>query len=67
MRVAIAQQGLLHIAKLIEAKQRVVAAAAEMSVVGRAFLFAVGLAHRTVHAQDQFPYRLAFPRPENIR
>jgi hypothetical protein len=45
MHVAVTQQGLLHIAKLIEAKQRVVAGAAEMSVVGSAFLVAVGLAH----------------------
>jgi hypothetical protein len=63
MHVAVAQQGLLHIAKLIEAKQRVVAGAAEMSVVGSAFLLAVGLAHGTVHVQDQFPHRLAFPQP----
>jgi len=45
MHVALSQQGLLHIAKLIEAKQRVVAGAAEMSVEGSPFLFAVGLAH----------------------
>jgi hypothetical protein len=44
MHVAVAQQGLLHIAKLIEAKQRVVAGAAEMSVVGSACLLAVRLA-----------------------
>jgi hypothetical protein len=65
MHVALAQQGLLHIAKLIEAKQRVVAGAAEMSVVGSAFLLAIGLAHRTVHVQDEFPHRLAFPQPVN--
>jgi len=62
---AISQQGLLHIAKLVEAKQRVVAGAAEMSVVGSAFLPAIGLAHRTVNVQDQFPHRLAFPQPVN--
>ncbi len=45
MHITVAQQGLLHIAKLIEAKQRVVAGAAEMSVVGSAFLLAIGLAH----------------------
>jgi hypothetical protein len=39
-------------AKLIEAKQRVVASAGEMSVVSSAFLLAVGLAHGTVHVQD---------------
>ena len=45
MHVAISEQGPLHIAKLIEAKQRVVAGAAKMSVVGSAFLVTVGLAH----------------------
>ena len=52
MHIAVAQQGLLQIAKLIEAKQRMVAGAAEMSVVSSAFLLAVGLAHGTVHVQD---------------
>jgi hypothetical protein len=65
MHVAISQQGLLHIAKLIETKQRMVAGAAEMSVERGSFLFAVGLAHRTIHVQDQFPHRLAFPQPVN--
>jgi len=45
MHVALAQQGLLRIARLIEAKQRVVAGATEMSVERSAFLFAIGLAH----------------------
>jgi hypothetical protein len=65
MHVALAQQGLLHIPKLIEAKQRVVASAAEMSIVGRAFLLAIGLAHRTIHVQNQFPHRLALPQSVN--
>ncbi len=65
MHVAIAQQRPLHIAKLIEAKQRVVASAAEMPIVGSAFLFAIGLADRTVHVQDQFTQRLAFSQPVN--
>ena len=65
MHVAVAQQGPLHVAKLIEAKQRVVAGAAEMPVVCRAFLRAVGLADRTIQVQDEFPPRLAFPQPVN--
>ena len=36
-----------------------------MSVVGSAFLFAVGLAHETVHVRNEFPHRLAFPQPVN--
>ena len=52
MHIALAQQGLLYIAKLIEAKQWMVASAGEMSVVSSPFLFAVGLTHGTVHVQD---------------
>src|SRR5262249_7052699 len=36
-----------------EEEQRVVAGTAEVTVVGRALLMAVGLAHRTVHVQDE--------------
>src|SRR5208337_4922045 len=61
MHVAISQQGLLHIAKLIEAKQWMVAGAAEMSVERGSFLLAIGLAHRTIHVQNEFPHWLAFP------
>ena len=61
----VTHSGLLHIAKLIEAKQRMVAGAAEMSVERRSFLLAIGLAHRTVHVQNEFPHRLAFAQPVN--
>ena len=63
--IAVTQQGLLHIAKLIEAKQRMVTGAAKMSVESGSFLFAVGLAHGTVHVKYQFPHWLAFPQPVN--
>ena len=48
----LAQLELPHIAELVEAKQRVVAGADEMSVVSSACLLAAGLAHGTVHVQD---------------
>jgi hypothetical protein len=52
MHITIAQQGLLHIVKLIEAKQRVAAGAAEMSVARISSLIARGPIHGTVHVQD---------------
>ncbi len=58
--LAVAQQRPLQIAKLVEAKQWVIAGAAEVAVVGRAFLLTVGRADRTVHVQDQLANRLAF-------
>src|SRR5262249_59375587 len=51
--VAPAEQDALQVAELVEEEQRVIASAAEMAVVGRAFLMAVGLAHRAVHVQDE--------------
>jgi hypothetical protein len=62
MDVASTQQGTFHIAKLIEAKQRVVAGAAEMPVVRRALLLPMGFADRTIQVEDQFPHRLAIPQ-----
>ena len=40
--LAVAQQRPLQIAKLVEAEKRVIAGAAEVAVVGRALLLAVG-------------------------
>jgi hypothetical protein len=62
MDVAFTQQGTLHITKLIETKQRVVAGAAEMPVVRRAFLLPIGFADRTIHVEDEFPHWLTFPQ-----
>ena len=44
VNVARAQKAPFEIAELVEAEQRVVTRAAEMTIVGRAFLFAVGRA-----------------------
>ena len=45
------QGAALQHAELVEQKQRVVTAAVKMPVPGRAFLFAMGRADRTVHVQ----------------
>jgi heme A synthase len=53
--VARPQGAAFQIAELVEQKQRMVAGAAEVAVVGRAFLVAVGRADRAVHiAEDGF-------------
>src|SRR5262249_61247729 len=44
--VAPAEQDALQVAELVEEEQRVIASAAEMAVVGRAFLMPVGPPHR---------------------
>ena len=51
MHIARPQGAPLHIAKLVEHEQRVVAGAAEMSVVGAAFLLAVGRALARIHVE----------------
>jgi hypothetical protein len=61
--LAVAQQRPLQIAKLVEAEKRVIAGAAEVAVVGRALLLAVGRTDRTVHVQDQLANRLVFADP----
>ncbi len=47
------QHGPLHIAVLVEQEQRVIARAAEVPVVPRAFLLAVCRADRAIHIKDQ--------------
>jgi hypothetical protein len=49
MPIAVAQLRLLHLAKLIEAKHRMAAGAAEMSVKRHPFLLAICRAHQTIH------------------
>jgi hypothetical protein len=61
----LAQQRAFHVTKLIETKQRMITGAAKMPVVGSALLLAVGLAHGTVHVQDQFPHGSVFLEPIN--
>ena len=56
--VAATEHRVFQIAELVEQKQRMVASAAEVPVVRRAFLLSVGLAERTVHVENQFPKRL---------
>ena len=51
--VATPQHGPFQIAELVEQKQRMVADAFKVAVVGRALLSAVGFADRTVHVEDQ--------------
>jgi hypothetical protein len=63
VNLSVAQQRPLQIAKLVEVKQRVIAGAAEVAVVGRALLLAVGRTDRTVHVQDQLANRLVFADP----
>jgi hypothetical protein len=53
--VAGAQDTPLQIAELVEHEQRMVAGAAEMAVVGAAFLFAVGRAFARIHVQHDDP------------
>ena len=56
--VAASQHRVLQIAELVEQKQRMVAEALEVAVVGRALLPAVGLADGTVHVERSILERL---------
>jgi len=56
--VAWPQGATLDIAKLVEHEQRVLAGAAEMSVVGAAFLLAVGRALARIHVEHDDPEQL---------
>ena len=56
--VAWPQGAALDIAKLVEHEQRVVAGAAEMSVVGAVLLLAVGRALARIHVEHDDPGRL---------
>jgi hypothetical protein len=51
MHVARPQSAPLQIAKLVEYEQRMVAGAAEMPVIGAAFLLAVGRALARIHVE----------------
>jgi hypothetical protein len=48
MDVAGAQEASLQVTELVEAEQRVIAGAAEMPIVSRSLLIAVGRAHPVV-------------------
>ena len=63
MDVPLPEHGAFDVAKLVEAEQGVITGAAEMTVIGRALLFPVGLAHGAVHVQDYFPQSPVFPHP----
>ena len=54
---------MFQVAKLVEQKQRVVAGAAEVAVVGRAFLLSICLAHRAVQVEDQLLGWLSLVNP----
>ncbi len=55
MDVSEPQGAPLQIAELVEHEHRVIAPAAEMAVVGAAFLFAVGRALARIHVQHDDP------------
>jgi hypothetical protein len=57
--IAVTEQPPLQIAELVETEQRMITGAAEVTVVGRAFLLAVGLANRTIHVEDDLRHGLA--------
>jgi hypothetical protein len=59
VHVAGSQAATLQVAELIEHEQRVIAGAAEVAVVGCAFLIAVGRAHGTVHVEHDLLRRVA--------
>ena len=52
MNISIAKRSLLHIAKLIETKQRVITGASKIAIVSSALLIAIGWTDRTVHIKD---------------
>ena len=60
VHVALAQQCPLKVAELVETEQWMIASAAKMSVVRRAFLSTVGLPERTIQIENQFANRLTF-------
>jgi hypothetical protein len=57
VHVARPQDAALDIAELVEHEQRVIAGAAEMAVVGAAFLLAVGRALARIHVEHNHPRR----------
>ena len=60
MDIARPQRAPLQIAELVEHEQRVIAHAGEVTVVGGAFLRAVGLADAAVHVEHDGGLRPAF-------
>src|SRR3954454_4376224 len=52
MYVARPQDTTFDIAELIEHEQRVIASTSEMTVIGAAFLFAIGRAFARIHVED---------------
>jgi hypothetical protein len=63
VHVARPQGAALQVAELVEDEQRMVAAAAEMAVPGRALLLAMGRALGAVHAEDDAVRRTAPVHP----
>ena len=56
----------LQVAELVEWEKRMIADAAEVTVVGRAFLVAVGRADVGVHVEDDFVRRTAVVNPVDL-
>src|SRR5215210_6187663 len=70
--VAGPQGAAFQVAELVEHEQRVIAGAAEVTVVGGAFLLAVGWAHAGVHVEHDPLHRAASmhdvdPAPAQVR
>ncbi len=59
VHIAGPQSAAFQISERVEHEQRVIAGAAEMTVVGAAFLRTVGLAHTAVHVEHGGGLRLA--------
>jgi hypothetical protein len=67
MRIAGTQKAALEVAKLVEEKQRMIAGAGKMPVVGSGFLRAIGGARRSkpnLNGGSRFsPFAFAIPAP----
>jgi hypothetical protein len=59
MDIARPQGATLQIAKLVEHEQRMITGAAEMPIVGAAFLLAIGRALARIHVEHDGPWRTA--------
>ena len=63
MDVARTQKATLQVTELVEAEERVIAGAAEVPVVSRSLLIAMGRAHRAIHVEDDDLRLLAIMNP----
>jgi len=64
MDVTVARHRVLQVPVLVEAEQRTVTGASKMTVVCRALLLGMRLAHQAVHIEDDLAVR--FPLPQTV-